>query len=88
MLIAGISILAAAWFGLNAYATCRLIRCDGLEVRQKGMQAVLIWLVPAVFALVTIELVRGNSGKASGRSSEMDEYEPEDVAVQDIDYAE
>ena len=60
-------LIIAGLFGLNVFATWRLIGYDGFETRQKYLQAGLIWLVPLFFALIVIGTTNQGDGKPSGK---------------------
>jgi hypothetical protein len=60
-------LIIAGLFGLNIFATWRLIGYDGFEPGQKYLQAGLIWLVPLFFALIVIGMTNQGDDEPSGK---------------------
>jgi hypothetical protein len=52
-IVSAVSLVVA----LNFYATARVVRSDCYEVGQKASQAVLIWFVPLLGALLVLQMM-------------------------------
>ena len=42
---------------INIYVSFRLLKCDSLEVFQKGAQTIVIWLIPIIGAIIIYSFV-------------------------------
>lgn len=71
-------LIVAGLIGLNIFATWRLIKADNLERSQKYVQAVLVWCVPLLCAVLAIGVTNRGVDKPSGKYRDRDSESLED----------
>ena len=65
-------LIVAGLIGLNIFATWHLVKADNLERSQKYVQAVLIWCVPLLCAVLVIGVTNRGVDKPSGKYRDRD----------------
>ncbi|MGO1068363.1 hypothetical protein [Lysobacter sp. CA199] len=63
------AVVAAALLGLDIYTTWAIWREPDLTGAQKGIQAVFVWLVPLLGAIVCLNVVRAMNREPTARSN-------------------